>query len=216
MSTAPPRRQSWSAGSGTGRLAINQLEQQDLLDEEAVDRFLAMHDVPIVEGRHCTFVFRGEADEVHLAQRILGLPSRLPMRRIPATTLWYIVLKVPDGSRINYQIEARRGDHVERFNDPLNNKLSHSPFGAISVCFSRGYVTPEWTEPDGSAAAGELTDVVVESPALQRDCPVTCQLASVAPGHTRCWLCMMVASSCSTRLQRWYWTTSSTGARSPR
>ena len=115
MSTAPPRRQSWSAGSGTSRLAINQLQQQDVLDEAAVDRFLATNDVPIVEGHHCTFLFRGEADEVHLAQRILGLPSRLPMRRIYATTLWYIVLKVPDGSRINYQIEVRRGDHVDSF-----------------------------------------------------------------------------------------------------
>ena len=160
MSTAQPRRQSWSAGSGTSRLAVNQLQQQDLLDEAAVDRFLATHDVPIVEGHHCTFLFRGEADEVHLAQRILGLPSRLPMRRISTTTLWYIVLKVPDGSRINYQIEVRRGDHVERFNDALNHKLSHSPFGAISVCFSRGYITPEWTFPDDSTPPGELTELV--------------------------------------------------------
>jgi enterochelin esterase-like enzyme len=176
VSTAPPRRQSWSAGSGTSRLAINQLQQQDLLDEAAVDRFLATHDVPIVEGRHCTFLFRGEADEVHLAQRILGLPSRLPMRRIYATTLWYIVLKVPDGSRINYQLEVRRGDHVERFNDALNHKLSHSPFGAISVCFSRGYVTPEWTFPDDSAPPGELTEFVVDSRAMQRENPVTIYL----------------------------------------
>ena len=58
-------------------------------------------------------------------------------------TLWYLVLEVPEGSRINYQIEVRRGDHVERFNDPLNPKLSHSPFGAVSVCFSSGYITPD-------------------------------------------------------------------------
>ena len=131
---------------------------------------------PIVERRHCTFLFRGEADEVHLAQRILGLPSRLPMRRIGETTLWYLVLEVPEGSRINYQIEVRRGDHVERFNDPLNPKLSHSPFGALSVCFASGYVTPEWTFPDDNAAPGELTDLVVPSRALQRDCPVTIYL----------------------------------------
>ena len=143
MSTAPSRSRSWSAGSGTNRLAINQLQQQDPIDEEAIDRFLATHEVPIVEGRHCTFLFRGEADEVHLAQRILGLPSRLPMRRISMSTLWYIVLNVPEGSRVNYQLEVRRGDHVERFNDPLNPKHPHSPFGAISVCFSDGYITPE-------------------------------------------------------------------------
>ena len=176
MSSAPPHSRSWSAGSGTNRLAINQFQQQDLIDEAAVDRLLATHEVPIVEGRNCTFLFRGEADEVHLAQRILGLPSRLPMRRIPASTLWYIVLEVPEGSRVNYQLEVRRGDHVERFNDPLNPKHSHSPFGAISVCFSDGYITPVWTFPDDNAAPGGLTDVVVESRAMERDCPVTVYL----------------------------------------
>ena len=130
---SPSRRSHhWSAGSGTSRLAINQLQQQGLVDESKVDGFLAGREIPIVEGRHRTFLFRGEADEVYLAQRILGLPSRLPMRRVDATTLWYVVLKVPQRSRINYQIEIRRGEHVERFNDPLNPKFSHSPFGAIS------------------------------------------------------------------------------------
>jgi hypothetical protein len=148
------RSQYWSAGSGDNRLAINQLQQQDAVDEAAVDRFLAHHEVPIVEGRQVTFLYRGEADEVHLAQRILGLPSRLPMRRVSGTTLWHIVLKVPEGSRINYQIEVKRGDDLARINDPLNSKLSHSPFGASSVCFAYGYTTPEWTFPDPSAAPG--------------------------------------------------------------
>ena len=168
--------QYWSAGSGDSRLAINQLQQQGTIDEAAVDRFLGQHEVPIVEGRHITFLFRGEADEVHLVQRILGLPSRLVMRRVPGTILWHIVLKVPEGSRINYQLELRRGDDLERFNDPLNPKLSHSPFGASSVCFAYGYTTPEWTFPDPSAAPGELTDLLVESRVLERDCPVTIYL----------------------------------------
>ena len=169
------RSHHWSAGSGTSRLAINQF-QQGYVDEAAVDHFLAGRDVPIVEGRHCTFLYRGEADEAYLAQRILGLPSRLPMRRVAATRLWYVVLKVPQRSRINYQIEVRRGEHVERFNDPLNPKLSHSPFGAISVCFTFGYITPEWTAPDPDAPPGELTELLVESHALQRDCQVTLYL----------------------------------------
>jgi enterochelin esterase-like enzyme len=170
------RSHHWSAGSGTSRLAINQLQQQGLVDESKVDGFLAGREIPIVEGRHCTFLFRGEADEVYLAQRILGLPSRLPMRRVDATTLWYVVLKVPQRSRINYQIEIRRGEHVERFNDPLNPKFSHSPFGAISVCFTFGYTTPEWTFPDPEVPAGELTELSVQSHALERDCPVTLYL----------------------------------------
>jgi enterochelin esterase-like enzyme len=175
VSNAAPGHHQWSAGSGTSRLAINQL-QQGFVDEAAVDRFLAGREVPIVEGRHCTFIFRGDADEVYLAQRILGLPSRLPMRRIAATTLWYVVLEVPQGSRINYQLELRRGEHVQRVNDPLNSKHSHSPFGAISVCFTFGYTTPEWTAPDPDAAPGELTELLIDSPALQRDCRVTLYL----------------------------------------
>ena len=175
MSGAFGRQQNWSAGSGDDRLAINRLQQAGV-DEAAVERFLVEHEVPIVEGRHVTFLFRGEADEVSLAQRILGLPNRLAMRRVPGTTLWFIVLKVPAGSRINYQLEVRRGDDLERRNDPLNPKLSHSPFGASSVCFAYGYTTPEWTFPDPSAAPGELTDLLVRSRALERDCPVTIYL----------------------------------------
>jgi enterochelin esterase-like enzyme len=170
------RSRNWSAGSGLNSLAINQLQQGAAVDEAAVDQFLAKHEVPIVEGRHVTFLLRGEADEVYLWQRILGLPNRLAMLRVPATTLWYIVLKVPEGSRINYQLEVRRGDDLERFNDPLNPKLSHSPFGASSVCFGYGYATPEWTFPNPSATPGELIDLVVESRALARECPITIYL----------------------------------------
>jgi enterochelin esterase family protein len=98
------------------------------------------------------------------------------MRRVDATTLWYVVLKVPQRSRINYQIEVVRGGYVERFNDPLNPKLSHSPFGAMSVCFSFGYITPDWTFPDPDGPAGELTEFIMNSAALQRDCQVTLYL----------------------------------------
>ncbi len=169
-------RHHWSAGSGTSRLAINQLQQRGPVNEATVDHFLAGRAIPIVEGRHCTFLFRGEADEAYLAQRILGLPGRLPMQRIAGTTLWYVVLKVPERSRINYQIEARRGDQVERFNDPLNPNFSHSPFGPTSVCFALGYTTPKWTFPDPDARPGELIELLVKSRALQRDCPVTLYL----------------------------------------
>jgi enterochelin esterase-like enzyme len=176
VSGAAGRPQHWSAGGGTNRLAINQFQQQGAVDEAAVDHFLAGREVPIVEGHHCTFLFRGEADHVYLAQRIVGLPSRLLMRRVAGTTLWYVVLKVPKSSRINYQIEVVRSENIERFNDPLNPKLSHSPFGAISVCFSFGYTNPEWTFPDPDAPLGELTELVVQSEALQRDCLVTLYL----------------------------------------
>ena len=52
------------------------------------------------------------------------------------------MLELPEGSRIDYQLEVRRGEHVERINDPLNPKVSYSPVGTSSVCFAHGYHDP--------------------------------------------------------------------------
>ena len=65
-----------------------------------MSRFLARHEVPIVEGARCTFLYRGEAAGVHLMHRIFGLPERIPLRRLHGTDLWYLVLELPDGSRM--------------------------------------------------------------------------------------------------------------------
>jgi enterochelin esterase-like enzyme len=151
----------------------------------SVDRFLAKHEVPLVEGRFCTFLYRGEADDVRLAHRIVGLPDRLPMSRLPETDLWHVTLKVPKGSRIEYQFEVCRDGRVECSNDPLNPKLSYSPVGCSSVCFGPGYVTPDWTVPAPAVPSGQLTDLVVQSQALERDCRVTLYLpAGIRPDGT--------------------------------
>jgi enterochelin esterase family protein len=158
------------------KLAINRLKDRKPLDGAAVDRFLARNEVPIVEGSRCTFLYRGDADEVLLVQRVVGLPDQVPMRRLHGTDLWYLVLELPEGSRVNYQLEVRRGEQVELVNDPLNPKLSYSPVGTSSVCFGHGYQTPEWTEHDPGARQGTLEEMVVPSRALRRDCPVTLYL----------------------------------------
>ena len=165
MTSAPKRK-----------LAINRLRDRKPLDGAAVDRFLARNDVPIVEGARCTFLYRGDADEVLLVQRVVGLPEQIPMRHLRGTDLWYLVLELPEGSRVNYQLEVRRGEQVERLNDPLNPKLSHSPMGTSSVCFGHGYETPVWTQPDTAARQGTLEEIVVTSRALRRDCTVTLYL----------------------------------------
>jgi enterochelin esterase family protein len=152
-----------------GRLAIDELTERESPTAEDVDAFLAGHSFPIVEGPLCTFVFRGEADEVHIAQRIVGLPNLLPLKRLDGTDLWYLVLELPRGSRIEYQVAVRRGDHHERFNDPLNPELSNSPMGQSSVCFAYGYETPEWTLPDEDSRPGEMTELVLHSDALDRE-----------------------------------------------
>ena len=165
-----------AATATSGRLAINRLKERMPLDESDVTRFIEDNTIPIVEGDRCTFLYRGEADEIHLVQRIVGLPNRLPLRRLRGTDLWYLVLELPEGSRVEYQLEVSRGGQHERFNDPLNAALSHSPMGSSSVCFASGYETPEWTVPDPDSRPGELTDLVVPSKAFKRDTPVTLYL----------------------------------------
>jgi enterochelin esterase family protein len=155
--------------TGTSKLAITRLRQRRPLDGATIDRFLSRYTSPIVEGPKCTFLFRGEADGVYLIHRVVGLPGRLPLRRIPGSDLWYLVLELPDTSRVEYQIEVDRAGHIERGNDPLNPHHSHSPVGSSSVCFARGYVTPTWTEFDPDARPGALVDVTIPSRALRRD-----------------------------------------------
>lgn len=132
--------------------------------------------MPIVEGERSTFLFRGEADEVWVVHRTVGLPERIPLRRLEGTDLWYAVVDLPEGSRIEYQLEWRRGEHYDRFNDPLNPRLAHSPVGSSSVVYARGYEVPEWTQPDPDARPGALADLVVPSRALRRDAHVSLYL----------------------------------------
>jgi enterochelin esterase family protein len=169
--SAPP-----TARARRARLAINQLRERMPLEGAEIDEFLGRHTIPIAEGARCTFLWRGEADEAWLCQRIVGLPNRIPLRRLRGTDLWFLVLELPEGSRVEYQIEIRRGDDYERFNDPLNPQLSNSPMGQSSVCFAAGYQTPEWTQHDPDAREGELTQWVVPSKALRRDELVTVYL----------------------------------------
>ena len=158
------------------KLAINRLRERRPLDSGTVDRFLGRYDVPIVEGPRCTFLFRGEADEVFVVHRIVGLPDHVAMRRLRGTDLWYVVLELPSGSRVEYQLEVVRGGERSRFNDPLNPRLSRSPVGDSSACYADGYVVPEWTFPDPEARPGSLVDMVVPSRALRRDARVTLYL----------------------------------------
>jgi enterochelin esterase-like enzyme len=168
-----------TAGPVTARsrkLAINRLRDRRPLDSGAVDRFLARHEVPIVEGARCTFLYRGEADEVFLIHRIFGLPDHMPLRRLHGTDLWYVVLELPEGSRVEYQLEVARGGQRERLNDPLNPRLARSPVGDSSVCYAHGHVIPEWTAFDPEARPGSLVDMVVPSRALRRDTRVSVYL----------------------------------------
>jgi enterochelin esterase-like enzyme len=158
------------------KLAINRLKERGPLDGAAIDRFLSRHQVPIVEGEHCTFVSRVEADAVYLRHRIVGLPDEIPLRRLPGTDLWYVVQQLPEGSRVDYQYEIVRGEHRERVNDWLNPRLARSPVGDSSACYAAGYEVPDWVHHDPEAREGELYDIELRSQALRRDARVTMYL----------------------------------------
>jgi enterochelin esterase family protein len=155
-----------------GRLAVNRLRERLPVDHAVLDRFVGRHGSPIIEGERATFVYRGEADEVRVRHRVVGLPDPLEMRRLPGTDLWAATTVLPEGSRVEYQLETRRGDHYERFNDPLNPREAHSPLGSSSVCAALGYKVPAWAQHDPEARPGELIDDVVRSKALRREQPV--------------------------------------------
>jgi enterochelin esterase-like enzyme len=130
---------------------------------EAIDAFIAGHQFPIVEGPSVTFVYRGDADVIHLKHWVFGLPSSQKLIRIDGTNLWYLVLEIPANSRIEYKLEVVRGGHGEWRQDPLNRNRARDPFGANSVAHGAGYRVPEWIHPDPESALGTMNEIGFES-----------------------------------------------------
>jgi enterochelin esterase family protein len=156
--------------------AIEGLRAKSPLAGADVDAFLAAHRFPLIEGAAATFVWRGEADAVHLVHMIFGLPTHQPFQRLEGTDLWYMTLELPPGSRVEYKIEVRRGADGALLEDPLNPLRTRDPFGANSVVQADGYVTPDWVAPDPETRPGTLEELIVPSEALQRDARVTLYL----------------------------------------
>jgi enterochelin esterase-like enzyme len=150
--------------------ALAELARRQPLDTRAVEQFVEQHDVPIIEDSRCTFLWRGEADEVRVVHWVFGLPSPLPLRRLGDTDLWHAVVDLPEGSRVEYRIEVVRDGHVENIEDPLNPRVAHNPIGSNSVCHAAGYEVPDWTQPDPEARPGVMQELVVDSRALGRPC----------------------------------------------
>ncbi|MGQ0721489.1 MAG: alpha/beta hydrolase-fold protein [Candidatus Eiseniibacteriota bacterium] len=154
------------------RLAIRELEQRLPLSRADVDGFLAKHSFPLAEGTSITFVYRGMADEVNLRHWVYGLASSQPFRRIPGTELWYLILDLPKGSRVEYKLEVVQGPSRRWIEDPLNPLIARDPFGANSICQASGYEIPEWTQPDPEARAGRIEEIEIDSKAFGEKRPV--------------------------------------------
>jgi enterochelin esterase family protein len=133
-----------------------------------VDAFVASHAFPLVEGTSITFVYRGEADAVHLKHWVYGLSTSQPLGRVPDTDLWHLTLELPARSRVEYKLEVVRGGRGEWMEDPLNPNRARDPFGANSVAHGAGYQVPEWVHRDPEARQGILDELIFESATFGR------------------------------------------------
>jgi enterochelin esterase-like enzyme len=131
-----------------------------------VDSFLAGHKFPLVEGASCTFVYRGAAQAVHLKHWVFGLPSSQSFHRVKGTDLWYLVLQLPERSRVEYKLEVVQGGDGRWIEDPLNPFHARDPFGSNSVVHGAGYEEPEWIRPQPTARPGSLREMMFQSEAL--------------------------------------------------
>jgi len=148
-------------------VAIRQLEAGPR-NRETVDAWVACHSFPIVEGSAITFVWRGDAEAVHLKHWVYGLPSSQQLQRVADTDIWYLVLALPPESRVEYKLEVVRHGHGEWIQDPLNPNRARDPFGANSVAHGAGYQIPEWVRHDPSAAPGILDELSFDSSTFGR------------------------------------------------
>ena len=136
--------------------------------KEAVDAFIAANQFPLVEGNALTFVYRGEAEAVHLKHWVYGLPSSQPLARVEGTDIWHLTLELPAASRVEYKLEVVRDGHGEWREDPLNANRARDPFGANSVAHGAGYQVPEWVQKDPESRPGRLDEIGFDSKTFGR------------------------------------------------
>ena len=135
---------------------------------DGVDAYIAGNTFPMIEGSSCTFVWRGEADAVHLKHWVFGLPSSQQLQRLEGTNLWHLTLRLPAKSRVEYKLEIVRNGKGEWIQDPLNKFLARDPFGANSVAQGSGYEPPSWIHPDSTAAKGHVDEIWIDSKTFGR------------------------------------------------
>jgi len=153
-------------------LAIQELRRRRLVSSDELEAFLRANSFPLVEGQSVTFVWRGDAERVHLRHWIYGLPSSQPLKRLEGTDLWFLSLALPVGSRVEYKFELYRGGSVELVTDPLNTHVATDPMGTNSVVHAPGYEVPDYTFFDPNARPGTLETVVLASKTFGEPRPV--------------------------------------------
>jgi len=146
------------------RLAELQDALADVPAESTIDRFLATHEVPLVDDQGVTFLYRDpEADQVFLRHEIMGLESRQEFLRLADTSLHYLPMQVPPKARIEYRVEVDRGGRTHGFTDPLNPNRSDCPYGEKSVVTARGYRLPDFIHERSDVRRGTIETLAIDS-----------------------------------------------------
>ncbi len=134
---------------------------------EAIDNFVEQNRFPLIEPGRITFVYRGQAKEVHLRSWIAGLSTAQPLEPLEGSDLWALTVDLPDKSRFEYKFEVVTNGERQLVLDDLNGVLAHDPFGANSVCQGYGYRRPGWTRHDPESRSGNLATLKIASRAFQ-------------------------------------------------
>jgi enterochelin esterase-like enzyme len=146
---------------------IQSLYQEGIPAPEAVNNFVQKNKFPLIEPGHVTFVYQGQADEVHLRSWIAGLNTAQPLELLEGSDLWALTIELPDKSRFEYKFEVVTNGNRQLVLDDLNGVLAHDPFGANSVCQCYGYNRPGWTSHDPESRSGSLATLKIASHAFQ-------------------------------------------------
>ncbi|MGI9644306.1 MAG: alpha/beta hydrolase [Ilumatobacteraceae bacterium] len=143
---------------------------------EALDQLVFDRGFPLTAPGVTTFAYQGAADSVRLVHFGIGLPDDLGFERLGDSDWWLLALGLPDGTRLEYQIEVVEGGRSRAIEDPLNPFEARNPFGQNSVCRSSGYAVPPWALHDPAAEEGSPRSMAIPSAALGRPVPVTVYL----------------------------------------
>ena len=83
---------------------------------EAVERFLAGKELPLINGERVLFLWHGKADDVGIAGEMIGLRSEEAMHRLDGTDLWWWETELDPNARSAYNFIV----DFEPITDPKN------------------------------------------------------------------------------------------------
>lgn len=107
---------------------------------ERVDRFVAEHGSPVVDGNRVAFLYRGEARDVGYMGDLIGDRAVEAMVRVPDTNLFYYLAEVEPNAAVSYQ-------YVLDFDETVTDPLSDETVPVSEEDQASWLRMPEWKDP---------------------------------------------------------------------